>query len=295
MKRSETSWLFRYSRWDAIPVLAGLLHFAYVLFLFIAFQRLPWWSLIPLGLIWSVSISWNINGISHNFLHNPYFKSPALNRCFSILESVTVGFSQVFYEQVHKDHHKGNADLPDAHGNTRDQLSIYKHGRDGQPENPWTYVFCGYFRDDAKAIHRSIARKSRSLARWGVSEIVLFLSLYVAAGIANWRFICFFLPFYYFGHCLSYLNGYYLHFGGRPDVPLAWGVSSYERIYNRLWFNNGYHAEHHYRPRVHWTEMKQLHAQLDDQQQAAGTRVIRLPHALGFLERRTASQAVQAG
>ena len=284
MKRSETSWLFRYSRWDAIPVLAGLLHFAYVLFLFVAFKRLPWWSLIPLGLIWSVSISWNINGISHNFLHNPYFKSPVLNRCFSILESVTVGFSQVFYEQVHKDHHKGNADLPDAKGNTRDPLSIYRHGRDGQPENPWTYVFCGYFRDDAKAIHRSIARKSHSLARWGVFEIVLFLSLYVAAGIANWRFICFFLPFYYFGHCLSYLNGYYLHFGGKPDVPLAWGVSSYEKIYNRLWFNNGYHAEHHYRPRVHWTEMKQLQVQLADQQRAAGTRVIRLPHALAFLE-----------
>ena len=284
MKRSETSWLFRYSAWDAVPVLAGIAHFAYVLFLFIAFKRLPWWALIPLGFIWSVSISWNINGISHNFLHNPYFKSNVLNRCFSILESVTCGFSQVFYEQVHKDHHKGNADLPDANGRTRDPLSIYKHGHDGQPENPWTYVFCGYFRDDAKAIHRSITRKSRSLARWGIFEIVLFLSLYVAAGIANWRFICFFLPFYYFGHCLSYLNGYYLHFGGRPDVPLAWGVSSYEPLYNFLWFNNGYHAEHHYRPRVHWTEMKQLHAQLADQQRAAGTRVIRLPHALGFFE-----------
>jgi hypothetical protein len=43
----------------------------------------------------------------------------------------------------------------------------------------------------------------------------------VAAGVANWRFTAFFIPFYYFGHCLSYLNGYYLHYGGKPDVPLA--------------------------------------------------------------------------
>jgi fatty acid desaturase len=283
MKRSD-SWLFKYSEYDAIPVLAALAQFAYLLALFVAFPRLSWWALIPLGLIWSVSISWNINGISHNFLHNPYFKIGVLNRCFSILESVTIGFSQVFYEQVHKDHHKGNADLPDAQGRTRDPLSIYKFGRDGLPENPWTYVFYSYFRDDAKAIYRSIRRKSLALAGWGIFEIALFLSLYVAAGVANWRFICFFLPFYYFGHCLSYLNGYYLHFGGKPDVPLAWGVSSYHKLYNWLWFNNGYHAEHHYRPRVHWTDMKSLHAQLAVEQERAGTRVIIPPHALGFLD-----------
>jgi fatty acid desaturase len=283
MKRSDSR-LFKYSEHDAIPVLAALAQFAYLLFLFVAFPRLSWWALIPLGLIWSVSISWNINGISHNFLHNPYFKSGVLNRCFSILESVTIGFSQVFYEQVHKDHHKGNADLPDGQGRTRDPLSIYKFGRDGLPENPWTYVFFSYFRDDAKAIYRSIRRKSAALAAWGILEIALFLSLYVAAGIANWRFLCFFLPFYYFGHCLSYLNGYYLHFGGKPDVPLAWGVSSYHRLYNWLWFNNGYHAEHHYRPRVHWTDMKALHVQLAVEQERAGTRVIIPPHALGFLD-----------
>lgn len=284
MKRAENSLLFKYSRRDWIPVLAALAQLAYLIFLFAAFHRLPWWALIPLGLIWSVSISWNINGISHNFLHNAYFKSPVLNRGFSILESVTVGFSQVFYEQVHKDHHKGNADLPDASGRTRDPLSIYKHGRDGMAENPWSYVFCSYFRDDAKAIYRSIRRKSPALARWGVFEIALFLSLYVAAGIANWRFIVWFLPFYYLGHCLSYLNGYYLHYGGNPNVPLAWGVSSYHRLYNLLWFNNGYHAEHHYRPRVHWTEMQRLHEQLRDEQALAGTRVIVAPHALGFLD-----------
>jgi len=284
MRRSDSA-IFKYSGHDAIPVLAALAQLAYLIFLFAAFPRLPWWALVPLGLVWSVSISWNINGISHNFLHNPYFKGRVLNRCFSILESVTIGFSQVFYEQVHKDHHKGNADLPDANGRTRDPLSIYKHGHDGMPENPWTYVFFSYFRDDAKAIYRSIRRKSGALAMWGVFEIVLFLSLYVAAGIANWRFIAFFIPFYYFGHCLSYLNGYYLHFGGNPKVPLAWGVSSYHKLYNWLWFNNGYHAEHHYRPRVHWTDMKALHAQLAHDQEVAGTRVISVPHALGFLDR----------
>ena len=30
--------------------------------------------------------------------------------------------------------------------------------------------------------------------------------------------------------------------------------------------------------------MKDLHAQIRDQQRAAGTRVLRVPHALGFLD-----------
>jgi fatty acid desaturase len=127
-KVQTNSKLFAYSRVDAIPVLAALAHFSYVIFLFLAFKRLSWWALVPLGLIYSVSISWNINGISHNFLHNPYFRSRILNRCFSVMESITMGFSQVFYTNIHKWHHVGNADLPDEHGHTTDPLSIYKHG-----------------------------------------------------------------------------------------------------------------------------------------------------------------------
>jgi fatty acid desaturase len=123
-----------------------------------------------------------------------------------------------------------------------------------------------------------------SEAWWGIVEIVAFISLYIVLGILNWHFIVYFLPFYYFGHCLSYLNGYYLHYGGNPHVPLAWGVSSYHKLYNWLWFNNGYHAEHHYRPRVHWTRMKQLHEQIKIDQEKAGVRVIEPPHALGFLD-----------
>jgi fatty acid desaturase len=85
--------LFAHTRWDAIPVAAGLLHCTYFFVMFYLFPRVPLWVMIILGLIYSISISWNINGISHNFIHNPYFRSPVLNRLFSILESITVGFS----------------------------------------------------------------------------------------------------------------------------------------------------------------------------------------------------------
>ena len=92
------------------------------------------------------------------------------------------------------------------------------------------------------------------------------------------------VPFYYLGNCLSSLNGYFEHFGGNPDKPIAWGVSSYSPLYNFLWFNNGYHAEHHFRPKMHWTQMKLFHQNIKDQQQAEGVRVITHCHALGFLD-----------
>jgi fatty acid desaturase len=284
VRLKTTSRIFTYTRWDIVPALAGVAHLAYVLALFLAFKYLPWWALIPLGLVYSVSISWNINGVSHNFLHNPFFRSKVLNRLYSILESLACGFSQVLYEDIHRRHHMGNADLPDSAGKTIDPLSIYKKGHEGHPENPWSYVFLSFFRDDPREAFDSIARKSKAQACWGVAEIALFLAFFATMGIINWHFIVYFLPFWYFGHCLSYLNGYYLHYGGNPDVPVAWGVSSYHKLYNWLWFYNGYHAEHHYRPRVHWTKMRDLHAQIAEQQRAAGTRVIGPPHALGFLD-----------
>jgi fatty acid desaturase len=278
-------WFWAHSPWDVIPAVCGVAHLAFVPFLFWAFGRLSWWALVPLGFVAAVAVSWNINGVSHNFLHNRFFRWGWLNQAFSLVESLAVGFSQVFYEAVHRRHHMGNADLPDETGRTVDPLSIYKHGHDGHPENPWTYVFCGYFRDDPGEIYRDVRRlRGRFQAGWGVFEIAAFIAMYVAMGVANWHFIVYWLPCYYLGHCLSYLNGYYLHYGGNPDVPMAWGVSSYHRLYNWLWFNNGYHAEHHFRPKTHWTRMKALHAEIAERQRAAGVRVIRPPHALGFLD-----------
>ena len=147
--------VFAQTRWDAIPVAAGILHCVYFFGMFYLFPRAPLWVMLILGLIYSVSISWNINGISHNFIHNPYFRSPLLNRLFSILESVTVGFSQIFYECIHMQHHKGNADRPDEQGETIDWISIYKHGHDGEAEHPFTYTFFSFFREDPKTVFRN--------------------------------------------------------------------------------------------------------------------------------------------
>ena len=281
---ATTSRLFAYTRWDAVPAAAGLFHLAYFLGLFFLYPHAPLWVMLILGFIYSLMVNANINGVGHNFIHNPFFRSHLLNRLFGVTQSIACCFSQTYYDAVHMQHHKGNADRPDDKGETVDWISIYKHGHDGEPEHPLKYTFLSFFREDPKTVYRELKRKNPREAFWGVTELALFVGTFVSLGILNWHYIIFLVGFWYFGHCLSYLNGYYRHYGGNPDEPIAWGVSSYDKLYNWIWFFNGYHAEHHFRPKVHWTRMQAFHDQILDQQRAAGVRVIKPPHALGFLD-----------
>ena len=280
----RTRGLFAWSNWDALSLLAAVLHLAFVCWVVAGFGHRPWWGNLICGGLYAVAISWNINSVSHNFLHTPYFRWKPLNYAFSLLESVTIGFSQTYYTYVHNRHHEGNSDRPGPDGTTRDWLSIYRHGRDGQPEGLWSYVFKGFFRDGGD-IHAALKARRPFDALWGRIEIAAFALLVIGLAFLDWRAVLFLVPFYYLGDCLSQLNGYYEHLNGNPDQPIAWGVSSYAPIYNLTWFNNGHHAEHHYRPAVHWTRLPALRRAIADEQAARGVHVIGPAHAFGFLAR----------
>jgi len=286
--------IFAHTRWDVLPALAGLFHMAYFLGLYFLFPHTPLWVMLILGFIYALMINANINGVSHNFIHNPFFRSQLMNRIFGVVESVACCFSQTYYDVVHMQHHKGNADRQDENGETIDWISIYKHGHDGEAENPWSYVFLSFFRDNsASVIKRELAKRGKGELRWGNIELVAFIGILIAMAIIvptrpihfnNWRFMLYFLPFFYLGHCFSFLNGYFRHYGANPDKPIAWGVSSYGKIYNWLFFYNGYHAEHHFRPKVHWTRMETFRQSIEDLQKQEGVRVIEHAHMLGFLD-----------
>ena len=277
--------LFAHTRWDVLPTLAGLFHLTYFFALFFLYPTTPLWIMLILGFVYSLMINANINGVGHNFIHNPFFRRPLLNRLFSLCQSVACCFSQTYYDAVHMQHHKGNSDRQDENGDTIDWLSIYRHGHDGEAENPWSYVFLSYFRDNPAAIRRELKKRSNADHIWGNIELAAFVVSLVVMAWFNWRYVVFFfLPFYYLGHCFSYLNGYFRHYGANPDKPMAWGVSSYGRIYNWLFFYNGYHAEHHFRPKVHWTRMEQFKRNIEHLQKQEGVRVISHAHMLGFLD-----------
>jgi hypothetical protein len=56
---------------------------------------------------------WNINSISHNFIHTPTSRSGGSIAPSACLRSITIGFSQTYYHWVHMRHHSRNSDKPD--------------------------------------------------------------------------------------------------------------------------------------------------------------------------------------
>ena len=94
-----------------------------------------------------------------------------------------------------------------------------------------------------------LAHHARRVWRWRLTppifvELILVLSLWSA--LSAWRpdfFLRVYLPSYLAGLALCSLHGYYEHFRGT--------LSHYGWIYNRLFFNDGYHVEHHQNPQMH--------------------------------------------
>src|SRR5881628_39145 len=181
--------LFAHTRWDALPAAAGLFHLAYFLGLFFLYPHAPLWVMLILGFIYSLMVNANINGIGHNFIHNPFFRSKLLNRLFGVTQSIACCFSQTYYNAVHMQHHKGNADRPNENGETIDWISIYKHGYDGEPENPWSYVFLSFFRDDVGAIRRDLRKRRNGDHLWGNIELAAFATTLLVMAIFNWRYV----------------------------------------------------------------------------------------------------------
>jgi len=284
------SGLFNVSAWDAAPALLALAQLSLVLAFYIAWPRLAWSQRLGLMVVYALSVGWNLNSIAHNFIHNPFFRARALNRAMSLVITLALVSPQTMYRYIHLKHHAGNADRPDESGVTIDPLSIYQYGRDGMPEPLLSYVFLQFFRDDDPfELARRIAAKRLTEARQALFEfwaiVATYGSLFVG-GLFNgrWAFVPLLIVASYLGQCFSNLCGYYEHLGGDPDKPIAWGVSTYDRFYNWVFLYNGYHAEHHYRPKVHWTKMVALRAQIAADQQREGVAVIGPPHFLGFLE-----------
>lgn len=105
-----------------------------------------------------------------------------------------------------------------------------------------------------RARHLDHHRGRRGRLRLGLQGcvevgVVAHLALALAI-VAPDMFFGAWLPGYVVGLALCQLQGRGEHLAGR-----AGGISHYGRIYNWMWFNDGYHAEHHGAPGAHWTTL----------------------------------------
>jgi fatty acid desaturase len=276
---------FRYSICDAIPALCGVGIVALILWTFLSFPTMSWWAVVPAFVAVMWCYCWNLQCISHNFIHNPFFSNVWFNRAFSVLETLAIGVPHVCYHHYHMNHHFGDNDAKGPDGTTKDWSSIYRHGKGDQPEAFWRYCLFSFFRVEVAPLVRTVIRYGPKEVIQASVETAVLGAFWLTMLLVDWRyFALFYLPSYYLGWVLSYAEGYLEHFGCQPGNYFANSVSSYNKLYNLLWFNNGYHQEHHWDPKKHWTKMSELHDEIKPQLVANHTRILRGPHITALLE-----------
>lgn len=277
--------LLRYHRLDGLLAVSGVGIVALMFWTCLQFSELSWWILGPAWVFLAWSYCWNLQCISHNFIHNPFFTSVWLNRFFSLLESLAIGVPHLLYHHYHLNHHWGDSDAKGPDGTTRDWSSIYRHGKGQEAETFCRYVLLSFWRVEVGAVLAVVAKHGRRQVFQLAVETLALGAFWGLMVWLDWRyFVFYYLTSYYVGWMLSYAEGYFEHYDSKPGNPYANSVSSYHWLYNLIWFNNGYHQEHHWDPKVHWTRMRDLHEQIEPHMKANGTKMLRGPHMTAFFE-----------
>jgi hypothetical protein len=97
------------------------------------------------------------------------------------------------------------------------------------------------------AHHAELEWKLRMTPQVAIESLGLLAMWSLIAMISPRFFLISYIPAYFAGLCLCWLQGRYEHARGT--------TSHYGRLYNLLFFNDGFHVEHHARPGVHWHDL----------------------------------------
>jgi fatty acid desaturase len=299
--------IWKSSRKDAILVGISVAQFAATPALALAWDTASPAARAASGVLLTLMMTFNIIVISHLFTHMPWFASGRLNAVVSVVNSVNIGQSVQAYHLTHvRNHHRFNNDRQGPDGTTRDTSSTYRKGKNGRHEPMLSYAVGGAVaslatrvmdtvsivrwwkvgRNEEKllllASRRELGRV-RELRQIQADRAALCVSLAVFAALSwQWTVFCY-LPAFFVALGLVNVQNYYRHYGANPGVRAADSVSHYNRVYNFLTFNDGFHQEHHLNPGTHWSRMPEVRERQRAKLDAQPRIVSPVPAMLGFL------------
>ncbi|MEI6873402.1 MAG: fatty acid desaturase [Verrucomicrobiota bacterium] len=232
----------------------------------------PLYLSIPLGSLVAVGILFiyltNYQCISHYHIHTPYFKGRRANDLFSLVNTWSLGVPQTMYHVHHLFHHKGNNDRRNPVTNTTvDFASSYRFSKDPNMEEEfWSFTLKSVFRSEITPLYKEGIRQRRTFQIH--LEFIALFAMWALLIFLSWQnFVFFYLPLWFIGQVLNYAENYLEHHGATHTNRLDDSVSCYSPFYNWIWFNNGYHQEHHYKARVHWSELPKVKSLMLDESQ----------------------------
>jgi len=259
--------LFRYSSYDAFLIAQTLFALVLPLTMALADLHLIWYLVLaPIHVMLILNL---LNTSLHHHTHWPTFVDKRLNHFYELLISAASGLMPQGYRLIHNVHHKHVNDLP-VNNVTKDYISVFAKGVNGNVENawrfcfrraiiawvgPWKNVFYNIIKSDRNHVPPMINYK---LASREQLAFVLFALLLL--GTNFWYGLWYLGVIVFAAHFLNYSWHYGEHYGSyhhRGDTTQD-AVGIYNKWYNTLCFNSGYHQEHHHKPGVHWTKLKEI-------------------------------------
>lgn len=284
-RERDTIAIFAHSRKDCFLVLLSAVNLGVIVFGLFAYNGLRWSSLLLLAGALIFLNCTNYQCVAHNFLHNPFFRTAWLNNFFSVLNSLSLGVPQTLYKYHHLNHHQFNNDPRDSKtGTTRDHSSTFRHARTlGREENILTYALFGPLRTDLVSLYKAAHSHRRGTMVWVEAAAMLAFAVILVRLNPPYA-VKFLLPVWYLGQAAALAENYLEHHFAIPGDRLTDSVSCYNRLYNVLWFNNGFHQEHHFRPTVHWTKISELRTVMLPETRR---RVVRFAHWFNFSRNRS--------
>jgi fatty acid desaturase len=283
--------IFRHSPKDSFLIAMTVSAVALALSLAQLDLSLPWLLVIaPFHIFLLLNVQ---NSSMHHHIHWATFNNKKLNHLYELLIAAAAWSKPETARLTHTIHHKYVNDIP-VDGKSKDTISVFGHGKDGQLENvwkfcwrngvfawfsPWKYVFYEMWK-----LQRP-ETKMMNPVQWHRQQlaIVIFQLLVLLINFSYGIWLMFVI--YSLAHFLNYAWHYGEHYGSyhrRGDTTQD-AVGIYSKWYNFLCFNAGYHQEHHHRPGLHWTKQPEITNVLPDSRRCVGgMHVTNIPWARHF-------------
>jgi fatty acid desaturase len=224
-------------------------------------------SAAVLGWISGIDVGVNF----HNHCHRPIFTSPFFNRWFGRFWTILGGWPSFFWEYCHVTVHHAN--LLSA-----DDWTLPKKKPDGSFESFQRYLFAHWpWRLTVHLWKALTARKSlrrRALRELAIFLVVWSIPFWIDPIMALWLWV---LP-HWIANAFVINSGMYVQHSGcvekTPAEPVRHSIVFVSNFFNLTMFNIGFHLEHHENPRVHWSELPELHQRLKPELVHGGAHVV---------------------
>ncbi len=280
--------IWKYSAWDFLLVVITIFELSIKVGWAFIYDEVPLWSSILLTLILCIMYYYNFIVVNHEFMHTPFFHSKILNKIMLVFSSTNLLYPMTVINDEHHLHHVFNND-PIRKNTTQDPTSTYRKGKNRKQESWLPYALLNVFRANSPTEVRGIIK---DFGKGSHGKIVVIELLCIALTIGfvlyvDWRwFFIGLVPSFYIGWVLTDYHNYFEHYHARnPFNRFANSVSYYGKLYNKIWFNEGYHQEHHLKPRTHWSKRPAVREKYKKEFKNAGLHVSKYPMYLSFLDR----------